>query len=111
MPLLCKICCSDRLTFGPRVRMNMTIETIPMGFFDGIFFTNVIFFLLLMITLLGGFIGVTSGYASIGAFGAFTLFVHVASQVVDIQGSMLTIVFIFMSATLWGIVSSSGDMR
>lgn len=93
----------------------MTIETIPMGFFDGIFFTNVVFFLLLMITLLGGVIGLSSGYASIGAFGAFTLFVHVASKV-DIwifKGLLyifLTVVFIFMATTLWGIISSSGEM-
>lgn len=85
-----------------------------MGFFDGIFFTNVVFFLILMITLLGGFIGVTSGFASIGAFGAFTLFVHVASQV-DLwifKGLLyifLTVVFIFMASQMWGIVASGGS--
>ncbi len=92
---------------------HMTIETIPMGFFDGVFFNDPVFFLLLMITLLGGVLGATSGFASIGAFGAFALFVHVATQV-DLwifQGLLyvfLTVLFVSMAATVWGFISSSG---
>lgn len=89
---------------------------LPLGFFDGVFFTNVNFFLIFMITLLGGFVGATSGYASVGAFGAFLLFVRVATEV-DLwifQGLLyvfLTIVFVGMGAMVWGFLGSSGDME
>lgn len=96
--------------------MIESVVILPMGFFDGVFFTNVNFFLILMITLLGGFIGATSGYASIGAFGAFLLFVRVATEVNlwIFQGLLyvfLTIVMIGMGAMLWGFIGSAGDME
>ena len=89
------------------------IETIPLGLFEGALFNNVNAFLLLMI-LLAGIIGLTSGYASIGAYGSLIIFVKVAVDTDlwifnSLLYAILAIVFVAMGLQVWSIVSPSGS--
>ncbi len=86
------------------------LETLPLGLFEGELFTNVNAFLLLMI-ILAGVLGGTSGYASIGGYGAFIVFVRVATETdLWIFNSLLyvivTIVMLMMGLQAWGYISS-----
>jgi hypothetical protein len=89
------------------------LELIPLGLFEGELFTNVNAFLLLMI-LLAGILGVTSGYASIGAYGSLIVFVQVAVETDlwifnSLLYAILAIIFIVMSFLVWGYVGGSSQ--
>ncbi len=83
---------------------------IPLGLFEGELFTNVNAFLILMI-IISAIIGLTSGHASIGAYGAFIVFVRIATETdLWIFNSLLyvvlAIVFVVMGIQVWGYVQS-----
>ena len=89
------------------------IELIPLGLWDGALFNNVNAFLLLMI-LLAGVLGVTSGYASIGAYGSLIVFVQVAVETDlwifnSLLYAILGIIFVTMGFAVWGYVGGSAD--
>lgn len=87
------------------------IETIPLGLFEGELFNNVNAFLMLMI-ILAGVLGATSGYASIGAYGSFIVFTRVATETdLWIFNSLLyvimSIIFIAMGLQVWQYIQSA----
>ena len=87
------------------------IELLPLGLFEGELFNNVNAFLLLMI-ILSGILGATSGYASIGAYGAFIVFVRIGMDTdLWIFNSLLyviaTVVMLLLGLQAWGYISSS----
>ena len=87
------------------------IETIPLGLFEGALFNNVNAFLLLMI-LLAGIIGLTSGYASIGAYGSLIVFVKVAVDTDlwifnSLLYAILAIIFVSMGMLVWQYIGSA----
>jgi hypothetical protein len=89
------------------------IELIPLGLWEGALFSNVNAFLLLMI-LLAGVLGVTSGYASIGAYGALIVFVQIAVETDlwifnSLLYAILGIIFVTMGFAVWGYVGGSAD--
>ena len=88
------------------------IETIPLGLFEGALFNNVNAFLLLMI-LLAGIIGLTSGYASIGAYGSLIVFVKIAVETDlwifnSLLYAILAIIFVAMGLVVWNTISPDG---
>ena len=88
------------------------IETIPLGLWEGALFNNVNAFLLLMI-LLAGVLGVTSGYASIGGYGALIVFTKIAVDTDlwifnSLLYAILAIIFVAMGLQVWSLVSPSG---
>lgn len=90
----------------------MTGTYVIMGLFEGALFNDVNAFLILMI-ILSGAIGLFSGYVSIGAYGSFIAFTHIASTVdLWIFNSMLyvimAIVFVVMSLQVWQFIGSNG---
>jgi len=87
------------------------LELVPLGLFEGELFNNVNAFILLMITL-AGILGATSGYASIGAYGAFIVFVRVGMDTDlwifnSLMYVIVTIVMLMFGLQAWGFISSS----
>ena len=87
------------------------LETVPLGLFEGELFNNVNAFLMLMIALFG-FVGATSGYASLGVFGVFIVFVRIAVETdLWIFNSLLylvgTILMVMMGLQTWNYINSS----
>lgn len=94
----------------------MQLDFVVLGLFEGALFNDVNAFLILMI-IISGAIGFFSGYASIGAYGAFIIFTHIAVTVDTwIFNSLLyvvmAIVFVAMAMQAWQFVatSESGDI-
>lgn len=89
----------------------MLVELIPLGLWEGALFNNVNAFLLLMI-ILAGAIGFFSGYASIGAYGSFIVFVHIGVNTDlwifnSLMYAIIPIIFVVMSMQVWQFITSS----